>query len=325
LITREEVELAYRLILGREPENDDVVENYMHTLNSLVELRHEFIKSPEFVEQISAALGAPKYVRQRHPFHFPRIPVEIDATKDELDRMFRRIGDTWERLGFTEPYWSVLTQPQYMVNNFSHNREQFYQSGGPLFRNFLASLKRNDLNPHKMNTCLEVGCGVGRMTAYLAETFNNVIATEISGQHLVMTRNYLESKGIKNVSLEHWKSLQDILKSSQVDVILSVITLQHNPPPIMAWILKQLLATLKTDGVAFIQMPTYRSGYIFEINRYLNSPNDGKIEMHYLPQNRIFELIDEANCRCLEVREDGMVGNEDKMLSNSFLIQKISN
>jgi len=54
----------------------------------------------------------------------------------------------------------------------------------------------------------------------------------------------------------------------------------------------------------------------------LHTPQDNKIEMHYLPQAEVFQVIEISNCRCLEVREDGMVGEEEKMLSNSFVIKK---
>ena len=322
MISKEEVTLAYRLILGREPENADVVENYSQTVHSLQDLRNEFLKSPEFVTEMAEALQNPQFVRQRHPFNLPKIPVEANVSDEVLAQMFKRTADAWEHLGFTEPYWSVLTQPQYTVGRFAQHSDQFYESGGPLVRTFLATLKRNGFNPADLPTCLEVGCGVGRMTGYLAQTFSQVIGTDVSGQHLVMAKNYLTSQNISNVDLIHWQNLEQVQILPQVDVVLSVITLQHNPPPIIAWLLSQLLNSLKPGGVAFIQIPTYRNGYMFEADRYLHTPQDNRIEMHFLPQAEVFDVIDTSHCRCLEVREDGMVGDEDKMLSNSFLIQK---
>ena len=44
--------------------------------------------------------------------------------------------------------------------------------------------------------------------------------------------------------------------------------------------------------------------------------------MHFLPQQDIFKVIEDSDCVCLEIREDGMVGDESLMLSNTFLIQK---
>lgn len=113
-----------------------------------------------------------------------------------------------------------------------------------------------------------------------------------------------------------------MLQLPQVDAIFTVITLQHNPPPVMAWMLRTLLSRLRPGGVAYLQIPTYRNGYMFEAERYLHSTPPTTLEMHFLPQHEVFRVVDQANCRCLEVREDGMVGDENLMLSNSFVFQK---
>jgi hypothetical protein len=84
-----------------------------------------------------------------------------------------------------------------------------------------------------------------------------------------------------------------------------------------------LLANLRSGGVAFLQIPTYKNGYLFEVDRYLASPSSEKLEMHYLPQHEVFKLFAEANCQCLEVREDNMVSGDDQVLSNTFLFQKL--
>ena len=83
-----------------------------------------------------------------------------------------------------------------------------------------------------------------------------------------------------------------------------------------------LLGRLKPGGVACLQLPTYRNGYLFEVARYLNTAPVNTLEMHFLPQPVVFGLAQAAGCDCLEVREDGMVGDEDRMLSNTFVFQK---
>ena len=35
----------------------------------------------------------------------------------------------------------------------------------------------------------------------------------------------------------------------------------------------------------------------------------GGMEMHVLPQDALFELIEQSNCDLLEIREDGWTGN----------------
>ena len=322
MITKEEAVLAYRLMLGRDPESDEVINHVCQNTHSIQALRDLFIKSPEFVQRMGEIMGTPQSVRHRHPFHLPQIPVETEVSAEVLDQMFQRIHKEWDHLGNTEPYWSVVTQPQYYQAEFEAYREQFFTSGNHNCQLFLAALRRCGVNPSELHTCLEIGCGVGRVTAYLAAAFSQVIANDISGPHIALAKQHMDGKG--NVSYQQLATLDQLSQLPQVDAIFSLITLQHNPPPIMAWMLRTLLSSLRPGGVAYFQLPTYRTGYLFEVERYLHSAPPNTLEMHYLPQHEVFRLVAETGCLCLEVREDGMVGAEDQMLSNTFLVQKCS-
>lgn len=320
--TPEQVTLAYQLFLGRDPENTDVVNNLCQTAQTVKQLRDIFLKSPEFIQRMGEVLDKPQAIRHRHPFTLPKIPVETAVSDQAMDQMFERIHLEWEHLGKTEPYWSVVTQPQYYQAEFASHSEQFYTSGKYSADVFLAALRRCGVNPAQLSICLEVGCGVGRVTWALAAAFNKLIAADISRYHLNLAESYLNGKGVQNVEYQHWHRVQAIRQLPMLCAIFSVITLQHNPPPVMAWMLKELLGKLRPGGVACIQLPTYRNGYVFEVERYLHSTPPNTLEMHYLPQPDVFRIMTQAGCHLLEVREDGMVGAEDQMLSNTFLFQK---
>jgi SAM-dependent methyltransferase len=322
-MTPEEVTLAYRLMLGREPESPEVVNNLCHTVHTVAALRESFLGAPEFRLRMGQLLDKPQHVRERHPYTLPAIPVEVEVPDEALQRMFERIHQEWEYLGETDPYWSVVTQPQFHLDQFEQHRQSFYRSGQYACELFLAALRRNGVNPNLLHTGLEVGCGVGRVTAYLARALPELIAADISGHHVEIARQHLAEQGLTNVRLLQWRALQELQALPALDAVFSVITLQHNPPPVMAWMLQALLGRLKPGGVAYLQIPTYRSGYLFEAERYLHTPPPKSLEMHFLPQPEVFRIVQASACRCLEVREDGMVGDESRMLSNTFLIQKL--
>ena len=103
MITKEEATLAYRLMLGRDPESDDVLNNLCQNTHSTHALREVFIKSPEFHQRMGELLQQPAAVRHRHPFTLPKIPVETEVSAEVLDQMFERIHQEWEHLGQTEP------------------------------------------------------------------------------------------------------------------------------------------------------------------------------------------------------------------------------
>jgi hypothetical protein len=89
------------------------------------------------------------------------------------------------------------------------------------------------------------------------------------------------------------------------DVYFSLIVLQHNHP----------------GGIAYFQVPTYCSTYQFTAADYLASAGSSEgMEMHLIPQGDLFQIIADANCDVLEMREDNWAG--PTMLSNSFLLRK---
>ena len=322
MLTFEEVALAYRLYLGREPENADVVNNLCQTVHTIRELRAAFMESPEFRKLMGEELDKQQQIRHRHPFTFPHIPVESDVSDEVLSRMFDRIHEEWSSLGVSEPYWSVITQPQFYRTDFEENRKQFLTSGKSVCTVFLSALRRNGINPNLLETCLELGCGVGRVTAALAQNFKQVIAVDISQPHIELAKEILAQENIHNVEFQQWRNMGNLYQIPAVDAIFTVITLQHNPPPIIAWTLRALLYSLKPSGIAYFQIPTYKNGYLFEAERYLDTQMPKDFEMHFLPQKDIFKIIAGEHCALLEVREDPMVGEENVMLSNTFLVQK---
>jgi len=318
----EDIVLAYRLLLGRDPESQAVVNNLCQTVHSIDQLREQFYASPEFLDRMGQLLKTPQNVLQRHPFNLPQIPIQVDCTESKLDEMLLRIANEWEFLGSNDPYWSVITQPQYHLDQFEGHREQFYISGKYTTDIFLASLRRNGINPSLLSNCLDFGCGVGRMLLSLSKAFAKVYQVDVSNNHLVLAKKQAERENISNVEFIHCNNLSLVDSLPNFDALVSVITLQHNPPPVIFSVLKHLLNLLNPGGAAYFQIPTYRNGYLFEIERYLNSPAPNTLEMHFLPQKDIYRAIYEAGCICLEVREDNMVGNENTMLSNSFIVHK---
>lgn len=60
MLSKEDVRAAYRLIHGREPESEEVLEHHAAIYTSLDELRHAFIRSHEFLT--SRSIDGPLYV-----------------------------------------------------------------------------------------------------------------------------------------------------------------------------------------------------------------------------------------------------------------------
>jgi hypothetical protein len=90
----------------------------------------------------------------------------------------------------------------------------------------------------------------------------------------------------------------------------------------MAFILKMLLNTFKPGGVAVIQILTYRRNYRFSLQDYLRELSPGEMELHVLPQAKVFNIATRCKVQVVEVIEDSWTGCRYGEISNTFVFQR---
>ncbi len=314
----ETVTWAYRLFLDREPESSQVVEELASRVEDTRQLRQAFTECAEFRQ--SHAVTNPPVLNGTEP------PLEIDVrtSPEELEALLAHVHRTWQHLGETEPHYSVLTVDRFSASSIDQTEEAFYATGRRNVDILLETLRRVGVDPSRLSRCLEFGCGVGRLTRYLAEEFEHVIGYDISRSHLEIAAKHLDDCDLDNVDLKQIRELADLKKLPASDLVYSVIVLQHNPPPIMAQLIDGLLGAVAPGGIAYFQLPTYRKGYRFSLKKYLDRTKTARpaMEMHVLPQRRVFELIADHGATVLEVLEDNWTGARDVEVSNTFIVRK---
>jgi 2-polyprenyl-3-methyl-5-hydroxy-6-metoxy-1,4-benzoquinol methylase len=312
-ITPEVVKWGYRLFLDREPEDEYVVEEKIENHRDIEELRRTFMISEEF--------RAKNAVFPTLSGHEAPMTVDLAAAEAVLEEIFAHIQETWVSLGEHDPYYSVLTRGRFWQSEITKQRiHEFYESGKEEVARLLKTLARNSVDVTSLKTCLDYGCGACRISRWLSEEFETVYASDVSKNHLKISKRYLKRQGISNVVYHQLKKLTDLANLPKVDLIYCVIVLQHNPPPVIHWTITQFMRALNPGGVAFFQVPTYKEDYRFVANEYLeNLPPEGEIEMHILPQVKIFDIVRNEGCKLIEVLEDL---SASWGLSNTFLVQK---
>lgn len=316
-VTAEAIRWAYRLFLDREPENPDVVAGKLRH-SDLASLRAEFLGSPEYAfkqpaSSNTAALTGFEPVRT----------IECDGEPAQLAQLFGHVEASWRELGEIDPYYSVLTSPQYKGLPSDSVIEKFFESGRAEVKRFQLALERCGKNLDGRPTCLEFGCGLGRVTQALAPLFDSVTAVDISSAHLALAEQHARENGIRGVDWRHLESISALEDLPQVDVVYSIIVLQHNPPPVIDRIVATFARRLKPGGIAYFQVPTYRSDYEFRLADYLRDQIGVRsMEMHAFPQSRIFRHFAENSATALSVVEDGYTGCRPGERSNTFIFER---
>jgi SAM-dependent methyltransferase len=320
--TREDVLACYHFLLGRPPENEAVVARHLAGGRSVAQLRRRFMTSREFLARNPDAADL-----RGLAIDLPPIPVEVQAAPEILGRMLARTGAYWQAIGRAAPHWSVLTQDRFRPDSIADSIDAFYASGSRDAELVEAALARHGLSAAALPTCLDFGCGVGRATLALAPLFRRVIGCDISPAHLALAAERAALVGQGNVA---WQvatvqaPMPDPAAMRGWDLWYSRIVLQHNPPPIIAYLLAWAFAGLRPGGVAIFQVPTYRRGYSFAAETYLAETAPPDMEMHLLPQAAIFALARQAGLDVLEVREDTQFVSQrsDIWLSNLFVLRR---
>ena len=307
------VRWAYRLVLGREPENEEAVRAHVARGTTLAQLREAFLGSHEFRVKVRGV--APPPPTGLEP------PLAIDRADEGAlrDRLFRHIAKSWSHYGNTEPHWSVLTFDQYRNERLHENLDAFNASGQVTVNRFLATLVRNGIMFPANAHCIELGCGVGRLTRWLAPHARAVTALDVSPGHLALAKEHV-GKYASNVEFRQLRSLEDLDALPPAEVFFTFLVLQHNPPPVIESILDRIFARLTPGAIAYFHLPTYIPGYRFSIDAYLCEREDELgMEMHALPRRDVFRIAERHGMETLEVLNEA---TKELMLADYFLMRK---
>jgi SAM-dependent methyltransferase len=152
----------------------------------------------------------------------------------------------WRTLGETQPYWAVLSHPDYRTESLTPERvETFYQSGRDYIAQVLAWLE-DVTGARPTGPALDFGCGVGRLTEAMAEQVSAVTGLDVSPGMLELARR----RGGQ-------AAYTDTLPDGPFDWINSFIVFQHIPPERGLALIDDLLARLAPGGFVSLQVTTW--------------------------------------------------------------------
>lgn len=151
-------------------------------------------------------------------------PAPAAAPVLSPEEQVARMKRDWDaRAAENARYW-VATE------RFDWTDEQWWESGRQTVREEVLTDMTNicqGMNPKKMKV-LEIGCGAGRITRALAETFGLVYAVDISSEMVAQARQALRDVPNAFVFENNGQDLS-VLGETPVDFAFSMIVFQHIP------------------------------------------------------------------------------------------------
>lgn len=299
MIDRDTVETCYRVLLRRPPESEEVIADKLRWCPDLESLLRALIDSPEF--------QGPQSLSPIPAFYAAPAEIDVAVSPAQMKALFARLSGQWKAMGETQPFWSVLTREEYRTENLNDAALTELYAGGERHAGLVDLFAARNGRTINHGVCLELGCGVGRVTQHLAKRYEKVIAVDISDGNLAQCRAMIGHRGLTNVETVLLTSPEDIANLPAFDVFFSMIVLQHNPPPIQKYTLDTLLKKLRPGGAFCFQLQTFAPSYKFEIEQFLISPVD-TMDMHSLPMHEVLDLLRRHRLDIWEVAADEFTG-----------------
>ncbi|MGA2248213.1 MAG: class I SAM-dependent methyltransferase [Verrucomicrobiota bacterium] len=159
----------------------------------------------------------------------------------------------WKKWGERDPLYAVSTwkgKERGAPNAWTD--EEFYQLGRSDWSDFLRQWQQYGVNP---GTCVEIGCGAGRITKQLVECFQHVTALDVSQHQLDYARQHIPASTV-TFTLSDGTRLP--MADQACDAVFSVHVFQHFESHEDAFsVFRDIYRILKPGGTLMIHLPLY--------------------------------------------------------------------
>lgn len=160
----------------------------------------------------------------------------------------------WKRWGKDDPLWGVATWTNKQKDGASPwTADEFYALGESDWQDFLGHWRQYGINTQ---SCLEIGCGAGRITRQLARSFDYVCAVDVSEEMVSCARKAVDSR---NVEFSIIDGLHLPQSDCAVKGIFSTHVLQHlDSVDIGFSYFREFFRVLDVGGTIMIHLPLHQ-------------------------------------------------------------------
>lgn len=166
-------------------------------------------------------------------------------------RKFNQLARNWEALGDSDPMFGVLSDPS--KHGGKWNPDEFFASGRAHVDKLLRTLRdaRATFTP---GSCLDFGCGVGRLTVPLSEAFQHTIGIDVARPMIEAALRHRPAGARCDFVVNQHPDLRQFAAGS-FDVVHSCLVLQHIPPDVSPLYIAEFFRVAKPGGLVVFQVP----------------------------------------------------------------------
>jgi ubiquinone/menaquinone biosynthesis C-methylase UbiE len=234
----------------------------------------------------------------------------------------------WQAWGEKDPLYGVIPkQGSERGGAAPWTDAEFYATGRSDWEEFCWRWERYGLN---RESCLEIGCGAGRITAHLAHDFGTVHGIDVAEGMIQYARQHVPA----NVSLHVTDGITVPIPDESVTGVFSVIVFLHfDRIEYAASYFAEMARVLKPGGSIMIQMPLHswpanlkpivRKGYAAAHRAYTAVRRlKGKYHRFWLARNKFSPFMQSITYDEGWVREElGSLGFKD-IETSSFRLER---
>ena len=189
--------------------------------------------------------------------------------------------EKWDKLALDDAKYYICARKD-------DSEEKFKQYGMDHYAEYIIEdpVVRNFIPDFSVSTILEIGCGIGRMTEFMASDFKKVMAVDVSKEMIRLGKERLAS--IANIDFIETDGESFPFENDSIDFAFSFLVFQHVPS--MESIrknFKEVNRVLKSAGMFKVQLrgvPTEKGKWFSGVDFDISSISD-------LCDQTVFEVI----------------------------------
>lgn len=167
---------------------------------------------------------------------------------------FDRLRALWDDHARVDPLWAVLALDD--KRDRSWDLRDFMKQGEREIALLMHRCEELGLAV-SMDSALDFGCGVGRLTQALGRRFRHTVGLDISPEMIRLAQGLNKYPGKVTYRENRVGGLAEF-DAGSFDLIYSSIVLQHVPPPLTLEYLRQFVRLLRPNGLVIFQLPAHR-------------------------------------------------------------------